>query len=136
MSFFRKNNFHIVNYAFLRDIYFLLSLLCSPPPNVSYVFDSIDATPLNGKLVIRYVTRAIQNKKIMCTGTSNGRGTKNETFTINVEYPPTVNMTIPLLPFIRNSENAAYIFCNISSANPKPTVTFYFNDQPIRMRSL
>ena len=52
-------------------------------------------------------------------------------FTLNVEYHPIANMTMSVQPFIRNSGSEAHMLCDVSAANPKPLVTFYFNGLPI-----
>ena len=76
----------------------------------------------------------MHNKKIRCSATPKGQtggSPKVEDFTLNVQYPPIANMTMSLLPFIRGSDSAAHILCDVPPVNPTPAVTFYFKDKLI-----
>ena len=118
--------------AFIRKVYLIIHFTSrSPIPKVNYSqnFDPT-AVKTDDKINFPRITRAMHNKSLSCIGISSV-GIREEIFTLKVEYPPIANMTMALLPFIRNTESAAHICCDVSSANPKPAVAFYFNGYPI-----
>jgi hypothetical protein len=102
-----------------------------PTPDVTYEADSeIRFHPLSFGISF-FPNKSMHDKKIRCTAKAPGYSPKVEEFTLNVEYPPTANMTMRVLPFIRGSDNAAHILCDVPPVNPKPAVTFYFKDKLI-----